>query len=150
MKFRQMTESDLAWFLGIRNQVSPMLHNPNQFTLEECINWFKELKSTYWLIESHDIAIGYFRTEKISDHKMMIGADIDPLFQGKGYGYLAYIEFIDQIVKPGGITQLELRVLKINLIAYNLYIKLGFQVIEETPIDFLMSKSLNSKRLSIS
>ena len=138
-----MTESDLSWFLGIRNQVSQMLHNPKQFTIEECIDWFKELKSTYWLIEFNDVRIGYFRTEKITEDKMMIGADIDPIFQGKGYGYLSYLEFFDQILKPKGIKKLELRVLKINIIAFNLYIKLGFQIIEETPVDFIMSKSLD-------
>lgn len=143
MKFYQMTESDLSWFLGIRNQVSQMLHNPKQFTIEECIDWFKELKSTYWLIEFNDVRIGYFRTEKITEDKMMIGADIDPIFQGKGYGYLSYLEFFDQILKPKGIKKLELRVLKINIIAFNLYIKLGFQIIEETPVDFIMSKSLD-------
>jgi RimJ/RimL family protein N-acetyltransferase len=120
-----------------------MLHNPKQFTIEECIDWFKELKSTYWLIEFNDVRIGYFRTEKITEDKMMIGADIDPIFQGKGYGYLSYLEFFDQILKPKGIKKLELRVLKINIIAFNLYIKLGFQIIEETPVDFIMSKSLD-------
>lgn len=143
MKFYQMTESDLAWFLGIRNQVSQMLHNPNRFTLEECIDWFKEIETTYWLIEFNDIRIGYFRTEKISDHKMLIGADIDPIFQGKGYGYLSYLEFLNQVVKPSGTKELELRVLKINVIAFNLYLKLGFQVIEETSVDFIMSKFLD-------
>jgi len=138
-----MTESDLAWFLGIRNQVSQMLHNPNQFTLEECIDWFKEIETTYWLIEFNDIRIGYFRTEKISDDKMLIGADIDPIFQGKGYGYLSYLEFLNQVVKPSGTKELELRVLKINVIAFNLYLKLGFQVIEETSVDFKMSKFLD-------
>jgi RimJ/RimL family protein N-acetyltransferase len=138
-----MTESDLAWFLGIRNQVSQMLHNPNQFTLEECIDWFKEIETTYWLIEFNDMRIGYFRTEKISDDKMLIGADIDPIFQGKGYGYLSYLEFLNQVVKPSGTKELELRVLKINVIAFNLYLKLGFQVIEETSVDFIMSKFLD-------
>ena len=142
MKFRLMTESDLVWFLGIRNQVRRMLHNPKQFTLNECVDWFKDAQSTYWLIEFNGIRIGYFRTEEISDDKIMIGADIDPNFQGNGYGYQSYIEFFEQILKPKGIKELELRVLKINIVAFNLYIKLGFHVDEETNIDFVMSKSL--------
>jgi RimJ/RimL family protein N-acetyltransferase len=142
MKFRLMTGSDLPWFLGIRNQISQMLHNPKQFTLNECIEWFKEVKSIYWVIERRDIRIGYFRTEKISDNKIMIGADIDPNFQGNGYGYLAYIDFFEQILKPRGIKELELRVLKTNVIAFNLYLKLGFCVVEATSIDFVMYKSL--------
>jgi RimJ/RimL family protein N-acetyltransferase len=142
MKFSLMTDSDLPWFLGIRNQVSEMLHNSKKFTLDECIDWFKEVKSTYWVIELSDSRIGYFRTEKISDDKIMIGADIDPNFQGNGYGYLAYIEFFEQILKPKGVKELELRVLKTNVIAFNLYLKLGFRVVEVTSIDFVMSKFL--------
>ena len=142
MKFRLMTGSDLPWFLGIRNQVSQMLHNPKQFTLNECIDWFKKVKSIYWVIERRDVRIGYFRTEKISDVKIMIGADIDPNFQGNGYGYLAYIDFFEQILKPNGVKELELRVLKTIVIALHLYLKLGFCVVEETSIDFVMSKTL--------
>ena len=73
-----------------------------------------------------------------------IGADIHPDFQRKGIASEAYPLFISEIVKKQNPvpTSLELRVLKSNVIALSLYVKLGFSIQEETEIDFKMKMDL--------
>ena len=80
----------------------------------------------------------------MSDSLWQIGADIHPDFQNQGIASKAYPAFINEIVKsinpPPAL--LELRVLKNNLIALSLYIKLGFVIQEETEIDLKMTLDL--------
>ena len=142
MNFRLMTKDDLFWFVGVRNQVFEMLHNPQFFTLDQAISWFPNSQTKYWVIEKGNQNLGYFRVNSISNEKVLIGADIDPQFQGQGFGFSAYIEFVIQVLSPLGVQYLELRVLKKNDKAMGLYKKLGFEITEETEIDFLMTNSV--------
>jgi RimJ/RimL family protein N-acetyltransferase len=133
-----MTESDLEWFVGIRNQVSEMLHNPSTFSVYEARVWFPETDSKYWVIELNGQKMGYFRVLELNRDTVLIGADLDPRYQGKGYGYLSYLGFAREILLPQGIKEIELRVLKKNTRAINLYAKLGFMMRSETDKDYSM------------
>jgi RimJ/RimL family protein N-acetyltransferase len=55
-----------------------------------------------------------------------IGADISPKFKGKGLGKLSYEKFIPFLFETYNLNKISLEVLSNNIIALNLYKKLGF------------------------
>lgn len=144
MEFSRLKEQDLPYFLDIRNRVKDKLHDSREFTLNEAIEWLPKSATQYWIIYQDLVNVGYFRLLKVSDSLWQIGADIHPDFQNQGIASKAYPAFINEIVKsinpPPAL--LELRVLKNNLIALSLYIKLGFVIQEETEIDLKMTLDL--------
>ena len=144
MEFSRLKEQDLPFFLDIRNRVKDKLHDSREFTLNEAIEWLPKSVTQYWIIYQDLVNVGYFRLLQVSDSLWQIGADIHPDFQNQGIASKAYPAFINEIVKsinpPPAL--LELRVLKNNLIALSLYIKLGFVIQEETEIDLKMTLDL--------
>lgn len=137
---------DLIFLNKVRNScAAEYLHDPRIFTMEETIEWFKNLppEHRYYLISIHDeyfgnLLIGYFRTREYSffytePHKtsnkikaMEIGCDIAEHSRGNGYGRQAYTQFIDKL-KQDGIEYLSLEVLASNTRAIHLYFSLGFE-----------------------
>lgn len=144
LSFSRLIEEDLPFFLIIRNQVRDKLHDSREFTLEEAQEWLLTTPVQYWVISKDLIKVGYFRLARINESLWQIGADIHPDFQRKGIASKAYSEFINQVIKKINPvpSSLELRVLKSNLIALSLYLKLGFAIVEETEIDFRMKLNL--------
>ena len=141
--FRELQESDLSWFVVLRNSVREMLHNPSVFNLQDAREWFPNSDTSYWIVELTGQRVGYFRITNTGLNQVMIGADIDPLFQGKGIASTAYPIFVREILIPRGVSQLELRVLKKNERAIKLYKKLGFVIDGQTSRDFHMSVQTN-------
>ena len=153
IKFRTLQFEDLSKFLQIRNSVSEMLHDHRTFTLEECESWFVTTNPTYYLVESSDLGvIGYFRWSLPDKQtkKIEIGLDLDPEYQGRKWAKGIYSQFINEVLKSKGIQEIELRVLKTNVRAKNLYTDLGFKVCNETDIDFSMKAGIDeiSKKLA--
>ena len=128
-KFIKMLEGDMPFLIDIRNKyAAEFLHNSNTFNLNEAIEWFRKTNPDYWVIYVENTPIGYFR---VSNHNtqnknIMIGADIHPLFTGRGYGYKAYNEFIPFLFNTYDLHKISLEVLATNQRAINLYNKLGF------------------------
>lgn len=143
MFFRPLERSDLEWFVSVRNEVRGMLHDPREFNLEQAIEWFEKSETKYWIINKSGHNVGYFRILETAQSRVLIGADIAPEHQGKRIASSSYPKFIEQILLPLGFTELELRVLKKNTRAINLYLSLGFTIDEETSIDYHMFKSAN-------
>lgn len=143
MIFRELQIRDLEWFISVRNEVSQMLHNSAVFSLQQAINWFPTSETKYWVINMNGHDVGYFRILETSDHRVLIGADIATSYQGKGIASEAYPKFVQEILIPSGITELELRVLKKNEVAIKLYNNLGFVVDEETSSDYHMIMSVH-------
>ena len=145
LEFSRLKEQDLPFFLDIRNQVKDKLHDSREFTLNEAIEWLPKSATQYWIIYHDSVNVGYFRLLKVSDSLWQIGADIHPDFQNQGIASKAYPVFINEIVRSVNPPpdSLELRVLKNNLIALSLYIKLGFVIREETEIDLKMTLDLD-------
>jgi RimJ/RimL family protein N-acetyltransferase len=141
--FRELKHSDLSWFIELRNSVREMLHNPSMFNLQDGMKWFPTSKTSYWVIELNGQRVGYFRITDTDVNQVMIGADIDPLFQGKGIASTVYPIFVQEVLIPRGVSNLELRVLKKNEIAIRFYKKLGFVIDDQTSIDFHMSIKVN-------
>ncbi len=149
MIFRPLEQNDLAWFIETRNSVRDMLHDPSKFSIEDAMKWFPTATSRYWIIVIDGSNVGYFRVTQISPFKVLIGADISPKHQKKGIASTAYPKFVNEILVPNGITELELQVLKINKTALSLYKKLGFVIYDESPIDLRMRVSVeNLKTIS--
>ena len=76
--------------------------------------------------------------------------DLDPEYQGRKWAKGIYSQFINEVLKSKGIQEIELRVLKTNVRAKNLYTDLGFKVCNETDIDFSMKAGIDeiSKKLA--
>ena len=145
MMFRELKSRDLEWFISVRNEVSQMLHNSEIFSLQQAIIWFPTSETKYWVINMDGHDVGYFRILKTSEYRVLIGADIAASYQRRGIASQAYPKFVQEILIPSGITELELRVLKKNKVAIKLYKSLGFVVDEETSSDFHMTLSIGAK-----
>ena len=144
INFSILRHEDLPFFIEVRNSVRLNLHDPREFSLEEAVEWFSRTEVKYWVISLESTKVGYFRLSKLSDLSWQIGADIHPIYQGKGIASVAYPLFIDEIVRvidPQPIF-LNLRVLVNNSKAFSLYKKLGFEVVDQTPTDISMRLEL--------
>ena len=144
MKFTILKETELCWFLEIRNSCSDMLHDTRKFTLEECENWYYEDEPLYWKIEENDIPVGYFRTSKWSAGSLYIGADIHQDFRGQGIATRAYPLFMKKLVEEFQIQTFLLEVKKVNELAFNLYKKLNFKIVSETEDSYKMRLDYDS------
>lgn len=115
---RPLTKEDLSFLLEIRNDYSTRdnLENNSIFTLEQCKNWFDNLKSPWYIIVNQQLeAVGYLRTN--GDE---VGCDIHPLHRKQGYAKAAYQEYLKDK------TYASLWVFNDNF-AKDLYLKLGFK-----------------------
>ena|SRR3990167_7306223 len=135
-----LTRQDLPFLNEVRNLVREYLHDNREFSLDETNSWFRSLppENKYYLIsicrEGGQTPIGYFRTREyimpwVRQGKpckcLEIGADLHPSFEGKGYAYRSYIQFLSEL-EGRGFECVSLQVLGSNSRAFNLYVKLGF------------------------
>ena len=114
---RSLTKEDLPFLLEVRNDYSTRnnLENNSTFTLEQCKNWFDNLKSSWYIIEVNKVSVGYLRTN--GDE---VGCDIHPDFRRKGYAKMAYELYLKDK------TYASLWVFSDNF-AKDLYLKLDFK-----------------------
>ena len=124
--FRKMIYEDLDFFLSIRNECSNSLHDNRIFSIEETREWFNTNKPIFYIVKYNNIDIGYFRTSNYLEKTIYIGCDIHKDFRGKKLAHNAYINFINYILDKYDIEKFYLEVLENNIIAYNLYKKIGF------------------------
>jgi hypothetical protein len=94
VKLIPLLKEHLSFVLEIRNHETTRLNleNNNIFNLKECENWFKNLKSPWYLILNDDIPVGYFRTN--GDE---IGCDIHMNYRKNGYAKMAYKIWLQNI-----------------------------------------------------
>ena len=139
-EFRELLESDLNWFIMVRNKVSEYLHDTRQFDFNQALNWYRMSDTKYWVVITDGENLGYFRIkEGQSPEFSYIGMDLDIPYQGKKLAPKIYRKFVEEILVPKGVEQLLLRVKKSNRRAFSLYEGLGFSIVEITELDFLMS-----------
>ena len=127
--FREMQENDLIFFNSIRNECSnEFLHDSRVFTIEDSKKWFIDCSPKYYIINYDGNDIGYFRTSNYSkiNKNIYVGCDLHKDWRGKGISYLAYLEFIPTLFENLNLHKISLEVLSINVVAYNLYKKIGF------------------------
>jgi len=83
---------DLSFLIEVRNDKTTRenLENDNQFTLDECEQWFNKTKPEWYIIlNKNDEKVGYLRTNEYE-----IGCDIHPKYRRNGYARHAYIEYL--------------------------------------------------------
>lgn len=129
MNFSLMIESDLPFFLEVRNQSTEFLHNDTKFNLEEATKWFIEAKPKYIMINLGFKTIGYFRTSEWAEDEssFYLGCDIHPNYRGYGLAQEAYKKIIDIFYLSNKLKSIKLEVLSNNTRAKHIYRKLGFK-----------------------
>lgn len=139
-KFKKMKEKDLLFFNKVRNKSKEWLHDNSEFTLKETENWFYKCNPEFYIVSFNNLPIGYFRTSNydLFTRSIYIGMDLDPNYRGIGHAKASYPIFMKYLKRIIDIDKYYLRVLKKNIRAYSLYLKLGFKICEETEIDYKM------------
>ena len=128
IELTKLTTQDLPFLIEVRNECRDMLHCNKEFNLRDAIKWFAGLppEHYYLLIKSDGVAIGYFRIKEMLPFgiyaRLEIGADLHKDFRGKGLAVAAYKLLFETYAEH----VFELELLSFNLLAYNLYRKLGF------------------------
>ena len=95
--FSSLVSDELVWFVQIRNQVRQFLHDTREFSLADAEVWFPNNEVQYFVVScmlenSNFEPIGYFRLKNLGTKGLAeIGMDLDPNFQGRNLGYLAYV-----------------------------------------------------------
>lgn len=135
MLLRPMTEGDLAFMLGIRNEVRDLIHDDRIFTLDECIEWYHQNTPENYVVEVGSSDVGIMRVRRYKQHvySAEIGGDIHVDHRRKGYAIRAYSLLIPYLFHASEINELFLEVLEMNMPAFNLYRKLGFEIHEYKP-----------------
>ena len=135
--FSSLVSDELVWFVQIRNQVRQFLHDTREFSLADAEAWFPNNEVQYFVVScmlenSNFEPIGYFRLKNLGTKGLAeIGMDLDPNFQGRNLGYLAYVEFAKFLKSESDIVGLSLRVKLDNHRAIKLYNRLKFKKIGE-------------------
>jgi len=148
-KFTPLSSGDLIWFVTIRNAVKENLHNKEEFSIDETRSWYKNgmLGSNYFVVSNNEGKVGYIRIKFQSEtKKIFLGLDLDPRYHGRGFSVTIYQEASKLVFELYNVKEIYLRVLKTNIVAINLYKKLGFKKISETEFDIEMM--INTKQLS--
>jgi ribosomal protein S18 acetylase RimI-like enzyme len=129
----EMKEDDLAFVNKIRNDSSTRcyLRNNKLISLDETYTWFRTSSPKWFIIDVDGQKVGYIRTSHDTGETICCGCDIHPEHRGKGHSKSAYNLLIEDLYNRGYVL-IWLEVFRDNVIAYNLYKKLGF--IEVGPI----------------
>lgn len=132
IEFRRATIQDVSFILSVRNldNTRKWLDNTQTFTIEEGESWFKKYNPVFYILNYDDVDIGYFRTSEWASNSLCIGLDLHPDFRGKGLGKESYITMMNYLHKHHGIERFWLKVFSENVVAFNLYKKLGFDIID--------------------
>jgi len=126
---RKLIKDDDCFLNSVRNECAEKyLHDSRTFSIQDSYKWFETTNPDYYLILYNDISIGYFRlsNHSIVNKNIYIGADLHKDWRGKGLAYESYCKFIPFIFEKYDLNKITLEVLSTNLVAKNLYKKLGF------------------------
>jgi RimJ/RimL family protein N-acetyltransferase len=129
ISIRKLIKDDVYFLNSVRNECAEKyLHDSRTFSIQDSYKWFETTNPEYYLILYNDVSIGYFRTSNysIANHNIYIGADLHRDWRGKGLAYKAYRVFIPFLFDKHSLNKISLEVLSTNIVAKNLYRKLGF------------------------
>lgn len=152
VNLRKAEITDGSFILEIRNDPTTIncLHDNRIFDLNNFKFWFKSNKPQWYIITNEkNIDVGYVRTKLLDRHNLQIGADIHPSHRRKGYATKAYKKIFEEFYF---VWQFGLEVLSDNLVAIDLYKKLGFIEVEryklkDGRISIVMAKEMEHKCL---
>ena len=129
INFRPIQIEDCKFICEVRNECAiEYLHDSTLFTIENVINWYKNLKVPYYIVFNEKTKIGYFRLSNYSpiNKNIYIGMDLHENFRGNGFAFESYCKFIPFILNKYNLNKISLEVLSTNIRAQHLYNKLGF------------------------
>ena len=123
-----MVEEDASFFLEVRNECRTFLDDDTEYSLKECLEWFKIKNVEILIVEYQGKKIGYFRTSNpdTKNKSIWVGADLHKDFRGKGLSKKMYKQFFDDLYYQG-FNNFILNVLEMNNRAISLYKKIGFE-----------------------
>lgn len=105
------------------------LYHPHPFTIEYLNSLLNLSYDHYFVLEKNGIIVGYSMLRTFGKYPIpTYGQVIWQEYREKGYGSLILVETIKQ-AKKLGYKSVKLKVYEHNVIAYNLYIKHGFNKI---------------------
>jgi ribosomal protein S18 acetylase RimI-like enzyme len=127
ISIRKLQKKDLNFLLEVRNSDNTrfFLENTNKFTYNECLEWFENKKPNWFIILYQNNLCGYIRTDNDDIKSISIGCDIHENYRNKGIAKTVY-RYLLNYYKEKKYEYVWLYVFEFNLIAYNLYKKLGF------------------------
>jgi len=135
--YRRALQSDLKFLLELRkltmnpHLIASSLPITNETHLERIDYQFENAL----IIESNKHAIGLLKIRRQQDNIDLIQIQIAPSYQGKGIGKRILNELIKEAITSE--RTITLSVLKTNK-AKNLYINVGFKIVDETESAYLM------------
>lgn len=118
----QNNDEDLSFLLEVRNDESTrnQLEDDTIFELDECKDWYSNLKIKWKMIQIGGVNVGYLRLNEHGD----VGCDIHPHHRRRGYARRAYKKYIQDLKKRN--KSATLWVFEDNF-AKKLYESLGFE-----------------------
>lgn len=117
---------DIPNILSIRNdeRTRIFLDDDRIFSVEEGLNWFKNINPIWYSIIENEVLIGYIRTFK-ENNSICVGCDIHPDHRRKGHANHALNWIIVKSLNEG-IDDIWLQCFEDNTKAISLYKRLGF------------------------
>lgn len=133
--FRIIEEKDIEWARKLHNEpeVLYMLTDTSFISEKQQKIWFEKISkgSSYkrYVIEFKNKKIGLVRLDDIDliNNSICIGLDIDKDFRRKGHGLQSFQLLLKYCFDELNMNRVWLLVASFNLIAYNLYKKIGFK-----------------------
>lgn len=137
---KPIDSDDLEFLMNLRNhqETIKFLGNSNKVSMEDQKKWFNKLQTAtdraYFVFQFKKLGgdkiekIGMIRTHDLDlvNKNMGVGGDIHPTFRGKGYGKIMYDLIFHLGFKQMKLHRLWLSVIEFNIVARNLYKKMGF------------------------
>lgn len=133
------SDEDHAWLVELHNDpiVLRNLTNPEPITLENHLNWWKQIekssKEQRFIFTVHGQRVGFTKFYQIDsvNKNCVLGADIHRLFRGMGYANIMWgmmLDFCFDDVSLGGLGlhRVSLTTAEYNVIGQKVYKKLGF------------------------
>jgi RimJ/RimL family protein N-acetyltransferase len=109
-------------------------------TFEKHVEYVKKKDASghlFFICYKEDVPIGYCQCFSLGSDVWELGWVIHPEYQNLGYGKLSVQLLLLEVFAMGG-SAAELVVLKANYKAFAIYVRFGFQVIEESKDSYRM------------
>ncbi|WED26872.1 GNAT family N-acetyltransferase [Vibrio sp. DW001] len=160
---RTIESEDLGWIKELRNCNSTWknLEQVHPLNMNDQVGWFERLqadnsKEYFIFTNNKNDCIGLVRITDIDyiNRKACIGLDIRIAFRGKKLATIAYALIFDYLFNYRNLNRLYLFVLETNVVALNLYKKIGFMeegrqreaiIRNNRKLDYIMMSLLSSE-----
>lgn len=132
--YRIIEQKDIEWARVLHNDPD-VLYNLTDTTIinqRQQAAWFEHIcntsKSMRLVLELNTEPIGLARIDEIDyrNRSICVGLDIESKYRGQGHGKEGFKLMLDYVFKELNMNRAWLLVAEYNIIAHNLYKKMGF------------------------